>query len=187
MIPSRASSVDVDRSRRRTPAPETPTGEFFSRRLPRAFMARGRRRDASTAVEVFGFGALWRRTSSTPARARPRACRVCGRSTGASSDADADVLLELGCACANAFAHVSCATSRHGGDVRGVARGRALDREWTLSWTCACALCGGRFAASAVRTIAARATGALRATGERAADDTGRRVDDASLDRASDR
>jgi len=93
-----------------------------------------------------------RAASSEDARARGVACRVC---LEPGDDDDKGPLESLGCDCAAdvRFAHESCAARWFAPKTRGVAVGRALAREWSLTWSCACEICGAALSRDVTRRV----------------------------------
>ena len=151
---------------------------------PRATEAPAKAGDAR-ALATFGFGSMSRRhaegtrrsnasasspsttrdargaASSEDVRARGVACRVC---LEPGDDDDKGPLESLGCDCAGdvGFAHESCAARWFAPKARGVAVGRALAREWSLTWSCACEICGAALSRDVTRRVVRFAKRAVR-------------------------
>ena len=118
---------------------------------------------------MFGFGTV----SARAANASRVTCALCLESARAVDEP----VLDLGCACERTSAHERCALDAHGARLSGVARGRAMDRDWTLTWTCdPCDACGCEFSRDAVSALARRAVSTLAAEVARAADGSSARA-----------
>jgi hypothetical protein len=118
-----------------------------------------------------------RAASSEDARARGVACRVC---LEPGDDDDKGPLESLGCDCAAdvRFAHESCAARWFAPKTRGVAVGRALAREWSLTWSCACEICGAALSRDVTRRVVRFAKRAVREFDVRSSSSSDRRPSD---------